>query len=95
MKTTPHLTPTQSANLTIVGLGASAGGLKALLQFFEKMPSNSGMSFVVILHLSPKHESHTTELLQNVTGMQVIQVTEPVKVAPNTVYVIPPPKIFP
>lgn len=92
MKTTPHLTLTQSANLMIVGLGASAGGLKALLQFFEKMPTNSGMAFVVILHLSPNHESHTTELLQNVTGMHVIQVIEPIKVEPNTVYVIPPTK---
>src|SRR5262245_20001089 len=76
----------------VVGLGASAGGLKALLQFFELMPANSGMAFVVILHLSPAHESHSPELLQNVTTMPVAQVNEAVRVEPNRVYVIPPTK---
>lgn len=76
----------------VIGLGASAGGLKALQQFFEQMPANSGMAFVVILHLSPQHESHADTILQNSTKMPVRQVNESVKVEPNRVYVIPPTK---
>lgn len=76
----------------VVGIGASAGGLKALIQFFELMPASSGMAFVVILHLSPDHESHSADLLQNVTAMPVTQVNEPVQVEPDHVYVIPPTK---
>ena len=50
------------------------------------------MAFVVIMHLSPKHESHAASLLQATTEMPVMQVTEAVKVEPNHVYVIPPTK---
>src|SRR5262249_14826177 len=81
----------QAAELfPIVGVGASAGGLQALQQFFAHMPPDSGMAFVVILHLSRTHESNAAPLLQQVTAMPVIQVTEAVPVAPNRVYVIPP-----
>ena len=76
----------------VIGLGASAGGLQPLKDFFTHMPANSGMAFVVIMHLSPKHESHAATLLQATTEMPVTQVTEAVKVEPNHVYVIPPPK---
>src|SRR5687767_1452073 len=48
---------------TVVGIGASAGGLKALQTFFEALPSNTGMAFVVVTHLHPEHESHLAEIL--------------------------------
>jgi two-component system, chemotaxis family, CheB/CheR fusion protein len=76
----------------LVGLGASAGGLEPLKQFFEMMPPDTGLAFVVIIHLSPEHASSLAELLQNRTRMPVRQVTEPVRVEPNRVYVIPPDK---
>src|SRR6266540_5966295 len=50
--------------ITVVGIGASAGGLKALQEFFEALPSSTGMAYVVITHLHPEHESHLAELLQ-------------------------------
>lgn len=78
--------------LPVIGLGASAGGLQALKDFFTAMPAESGMAFVVIMHLSAKHESHAAELLQATTAMPVMQVTETVRVEPNHVYVIPPTK---
>src|SRR5918911_5173673 len=81
-----------SKGLMLVGLGASAGGLNAIRQFFEKMPDKSGLAFVVILHLSPDHESNLAELIQSRTRMPVMQVKETVKVKPNHVYVIPPEK---
>jgi two-component system CheB/CheR fusion protein len=82
----PHLT------FPVVGIGASAGGLPALLTLFGHMPADNGMAFVVILHLSPKHESSADQVLQRVTRMPVLQVTEAVKIEPNHVYVIAPSK---
>ncbi len=74
----------------VVGIGASAGGLKALLAFFENMPADCGMAFVIIMHLSPKHESNADKILQKVTRMPVLQVTRPVPIERNHIYVIPP-----
>jgi len=74
----------------VVGIGASAGGLKALMTFFEHMPSDCGMAFVVIMHFSPKHESNADKILQNVTRMPVLQVNQPVPIERNKIYVIPP-----
>src|SRR5260370_25101720 len=73
--------------IPIVGIGASAGGLKALGQFFENTPATSGMAFVVIVHLSPDYESHLATVLQNVTEMPVLQISETTPVEPNKVYV--------
>lgn len=75
-----------------VGIGASAGGIKALKEFFAATPADPGMAFVVILHLSPNHESSLAEIIQKETALSVTQVTETVKVEPNHVYVIPPNK---
>lgn len=79
-----------SAAFPIVGIGASAGGIVALEQFFAHMPPDSGMAFVVILHLNPMHESMAATVLQSYTSMPVTQVTETVVVEPDHVYVIPP-----
>ncbi len=76
----------------IVGIGASAGGLEALEQFFGNMPKDNGMAFVVIQHLDPNHVGIMPELLQRITGMKVFQATDRLKVNPNCVYVIPPNK---
>lgn len=74
----------------VVGIGASAGGLSALLRFFEHMPAGNGMAFVVILHLSPNHESNVAEILQRVTKMPAIQVSESTAIEGDHIYVIPP-----
>lgn len=74
----------------VVGIGASAGGLSALIKFFEHMPKDSGMAFVVVLHLSPNHESNADAILQRATGMPVKQVTQTQPVEANHVYVIAP-----
>ena len=73
----------------VVGIGASAGGLEALEQFFANVDINSGMAYVVIQHLDPTREGILPELLQRMTKMKVAPVTDGVKVLPNCVYVIP------
>ena len=79
-----------STAFPIVGIGASAGGLEALEQFFGNMPPGSGMAFVVIQHLDPDHIGIMPELLQRITSMKVLQVSDQLKAEPNCVYVIPP-----
>lgn len=74
----------------VVGVGASAGGLKAFETFFETLPDEPGMAFVVIQHLDPHHESELAEILQNHTAMMVTQIQGQEQVQPNTVYIIPP-----
>src|SRR3954463_13029315 len=74
----------------VVGLGASAGGVGPLQQFFTDMDPESGLAFVVVMHLSPEHDSQLANVIQQKTSMPVTQVTEPVHVRPNHVYVIPP-----
>ena len=74
----------------VVGIGASAGGIQALKEFFKKVPRDSGIAYVVILHMSPEHESKLAEILQSNTEIPVNQVHERIKVLPNHVYVIPP-----
>ncbi|MDQ5911761.1 MAG: two-component system, chemotaxis family, CheB/CheR fusion protein [Pseudomonadota bacterium] len=74
----------------IVGIGASAGGLEALEQFFSGVPADSGMAFVIVQHLDPTHEGMMPELLQRGTPLAVQQVEEGMSVWPNHVYIIPP-----
>src|SRR5262245_61734174 len=74
----------------IVGLGASAGGIQALKEFFEHVPTDSGIAYVVILHLSPDHDSRLAEVLQTISKIPITQVTEKVLVVPDHVYVVPP-----
>ena len=76
----------------VIGLGGSAGSLNALRTFFSHMATDSGLAFVVIVHLSPDHESSLATLLQGSTSMPVVQVRDTVKVEANRVYVIPPAK---
>jgi two-component system CheB/CheR fusion protein len=78
--------------LTIIGIGASAGGLTALRNFLQALPADSGLTFVIVVHLSPEHESVLAELLQPYTAMPVLQVNERIAMQPNHVYVIPPAK---
>jgi len=78
--------------LPMVGLGGSAGSIAALQKFFAAMPAQSGMVFVVIVHLSPAHESTLPELLGRSTTMRVVQAQDGDEVQANCVYVIPPGK---
>ncbi|MFN2425660.1 MAG: CheR family methyltransferase [Candidatus Binatia bacterium] len=73
----------------IVAIGASAGGLEALKRLFTHTPADSGMAFVVILHLDPERPSMLTNVLEGVTKLPVVEVTSGMPAEPNRVHVIP------
>jgi two-component system CheB/CheR fusion protein len=74
----------------IVGIGASAGGLEALEQLFEKMPARTGMAFIVVQHLSPDFKSLTNVLLARRTSIPIHCVENGMEVRPDAIYLIPP-----
>ncbi len=81
---------TSSLPMRVVGIGASAGGLGALKKLFASIPEQPGVCFVVIVHLSPEHESHLADLLQPHSRLPVQQVTHETPLKANHIYVIPP-----
>jgi two-component system, chemotaxis family, CheB/CheR fusion protein len=88
---TPSLSPEEELNLPsrIVGIGASAGGLEALELFFSHMPSDSGLAFVVVQHLSPDFKSVMDELLARRTRMRVVMAENGMPVLADTIYLLP------
>ena len=80
----------EDAPTYIVGIGASAGGLEALERLFDKMPTNTGMAFVVVQHLSPDFKSLMDELLSRRTTLPIHRVENGMVVRPNSIYLIPP-----
>lgn len=79
-----------TATFPIVGIGASAGGLEALQQFFSHTKADSGMAYVVVQHLDPHHVSLLTEILQRSTTIPVTEATDQMAVEPDHIYVAPP-----
>lgn len=76
--------------LPIAGIGASAGGIQTLKTLFEALPERTGIAYVVIVHLAPESHSELPKILATRTRMPVLQVNEPVPLAADHVYVIPP-----
>jgi len=79
-----------SSTPVIVGIGASAGGIPALQAFFEALPSNTGVAYVVIIHLDPEAQSELAEVLGRRISIPVVQVKQSERLLPDHVYVIPP-----
>ena len=82
-------TPAPSPSFLIVGIGASAGGLEAMEEFFHHMPPSNGMAFVVVSHQHAGHVSLLPSLLSRCTAMSVVEATDRMEVEPNRVYLAP------
>lgn len=80
----------KASDLTVVGIGASAGGLEALQEFISAIPESPEMAFVVIQHLSPDYKSLMSELLARHTKMKIEVAQDGVSIQKSTVYLIPP-----
>src|SRR5260370_33515257 len=76
-----------SESCPIVGIGGSAGGFEAAMEFLRQLPSKTGMAFVIVQHLDPHHASPLSNLLGKVTAMPGSEVTETTKPKHNTDYV--------
>ncbi|WP_424933120.1 CheR family methyltransferase [Amaricoccus macauensis] len=74
----------------IIGIASSAGGLEALTQLVQNLPADSGASYVIAQHMSPTHKSLMSTLIGREANMDVIEMSDPVKPASNTIYVTPP-----
>ncbi|MGD9947205.1 MAG: PAS domain S-box protein [Desulfobulbus sp.] len=88
--TTDPSGPSGDSPFFIVGIGASAGGHEPLEEIFTHLPPDTGLAYVVIMHLTPKGPSHLADLLRHYTTMTVVCAEEGMAVQPNTVYVILP-----
>jgi two-component system CheB/CheR fusion protein len=82
--------PSPKNDLLITAIGASAGGIEAVTELLNSLPTDTGMAFVLVQHLDPTHPSLLREVLSKKTGMTVKEVTDGTVVEPNHVYVIPP-----
>ncbi|WP_194724635.1 CheR family methyltransferase [Noviherbaspirillum malthae] len=82
--------PQSHLRFPVVGIGASAGGLPALLTLLEQLPASPGMAFVVVMHLPADQRSGLDRILQKATAMPVVQLQHTLPILPDHVYVIPP-----
>src|SRR5215471_11112908 len=78
--------PSEQGDFHVVGIGASAGGLGSLERLFGHLPTDTGMAFVVLQHLSPDFKSLMDELLSRRTPLRIRQADHDMAVEPNTVY---------
>ncbi len=83
---------TQKDDQVVIGIGASAGGLEALQDFFKAMPADTNLAFVVIQHLSPDYKSLMDELLARHTSIPISIIKDNITIEPNHIYLIPPRK---
>lgn len=83
-------TVSQERRFPIVGIGASAGGLEACSEFLTDLADDTGMAFVLVQHLDPRHKSMLTDLLSRTTTMPIHEVTDGIRIEPNHIYIIPP-----
>jgi len=77
-------------DVVVAAIGASAGGLEAFTELLSHLPADTGMAFVLVQHLDPKHESILTQLISRSTRMPVLEVKEGMGIEADHVYVIPP-----
>lgn len=80
------------SSFPVVGIGASAGGLEALGTFFDHVPHDAGLAFVIVQHLSPDFKSLMDEILARHTRITIHRVENGMTVEPNAIYLIPPKK---
>jgi len=81
---------TKEKHFPIVAIGASVGGLEAVSVLLKNLPTNTGMAFIYVQHLSPDHKSFLTSILSKITKMKVQEIENMEHITQNTVYIIPP-----
>jgi len=88
-KKSPAKATVKENSFPVVAIGASAGGLEAMMELLKYLPTDTGMAFIYVQHLSPDHKSMLTEILSKKTSMKVQEIDDMDKIMPNNVFVIP------
>lgn len=88
VKSASSPTPINSS-FPVVAIGASAGGLEAMMALLKFLPSDTGMAFIYVQHLSPDHKSMLSEILSKKTSMKVQEIDDMDKIQPDNIFVIP------
>jgi len=88
-KKLPAKTEVKEGSFPVVAIGASAGGLEAMMELLKYLPADTGMAFIYVQHLSPDHKSLLTEILSKKTKMIVQEIDDMDKIKPDNVFVIP------
>ena len=88
-KESPAKAEVKENSFPVVAIGASAGGLEAMMELLKYLPADTGMAFIYVQHLSPDHKSMLTEILSKKTSMIVQEIDDMDKIMPNNVFVIP------
>lgn len=94
MANKPGFEQRTDSELHLVGIGASAGGLEAIQEFFDHMPATDNIAFVIVQHLSSEHKSLLVELVARHTQLKVAEAQDGMDASPYNVYVIPNNKIL-
>src|ERR1700680_1823328 len=89
MRQEPRLGNSSDSHPCVVGIGASAGGFDALVEFLHVLPADSGLAFIILQHLSPTSRSLSAELFSRHTEMSVRAAAEGVRLQANCVYTTP------
>jgi two-component system, chemotaxis family, CheB/CheR fusion protein len=88
-KKLPAKAAVKGNSFPVVAIGASAGGLEAMMELLKYLPADTGMAFIYVQHLSPDHKSMLTEILSKKTSMKVQEIDDMDKIVPDNVFVIP------
>ncbi|MEM7657301.1 MAG: chemotaxis protein CheB [Bacteroidota bacterium] len=83
------MSTTSPVEFPVVGIGASAGGLKAIQEMLGSVPSDTGMAFIIVQHLSRRFKSLMAEILSKDTRMPIVLAEDKMKIEANHVYLIP------
>src|SRR5690349_11606219 len=85
---TPKHRTSRTMTTSVVGIGASAGGLEAFSSLLAHLAANTGLAYVFVQHLDPKHHSNLTEILARVSAIAVHQAHDGMEIEPDHLYVI-------
>lgn len=73
----------------VVMVGASAGGVQALMDLVGKLPAEPPVAVAVVIHRSPLYETHVAELLGRRTALPVIEPVDESPFEHGCIYIAP------
>lgn len=76
-------------NTSIVAIGISTGGPRALQYILPQIPKNLPASFLIVQHMPPKFTKSLADRLNNISHVTVKEAEDGEKVKPGFVYIAP------